>query len=576
MPITESLQLARALADKHSRRLTDVEDWRPLLAFAQGNPMTLTVVARQALREGLKTKEQIEAFVARLRSGEAAFPDEISEGRSRSLGASLAYGFEQAFNEEEQKKLALLHLFQGFVNVAVLLVMGDPELSWCLPEVRGLTREEGISLLDRAAEVGLLGAHGGGYYSIHPALPWFFKSLFERSYDAAGLAAVRAFVEAIGALGVYYHNQYEAGRRGVLDALRAEEANFLHACRLARAYGWWDLITSAMKGLEEPYYHTGRRTEWKRLVEELVPDLIDPKDDGPLPGREEVWAQVTLYRVMLAGEERQWAKAERFLAIRLDRDRQRASPVLARSEKELESVERQAIHAFMVSLHWLGEIRRKLGRVDCVPVYEEVFDLCERMGDNAGARACAFNLGNAFKELPALHDLDQAEHWFLKSLELHGETDWLGRGRCLGALGAVASERFFEVQATLQNKAEFIRHLSDALRLYHESLEVLPIDAVNELAVIHNDLGSLYGEVGDIDRSLHHLRKTLHFDEAHGELYGAALTRFNIANSLLRSGRQADALEYAEAALLGFESYGERAKEMIERTRGLIAEIRGG
>ena len=34
-------------------------------------------------------------------------------------------------------------------------------------------------------------------------------------------------------------------------------------------------------------------------------------------------------------------------------------------------------------------------------------------------------------------------------------------------------------------------------------------------------------------------------------------------------------MEYAEAALRGFESYGERAAEMIERTRGWIAKIRG-
>jgi hypothetical protein len=62
------------------------------------------------------------------------------------------------------------------------------------PEVRGLSQEEGIVLLDRAAEMGLLTSHGGGYYGIHPALPWFFKGLFERCYRSEGLAAVRAFV----------------------------------------------------------------------------------------------------------------------------------------------------------------------------------------------------------------------------------------------------------------------------------------------------------------------------------------------------------------------------------------------
>jgi hypothetical protein len=38
-----------------------------------------------------------------------------------------------------------------------------------------LTRETGIAILDKAADIGLLTAHGGGYYTIHPALPWFFR-----------------------------------------------------------------------------------------------------------------------------------------------------------------------------------------------------------------------------------------------------------------------------------------------------------------------------------------------------------------------------------------------------------------
>ena len=53
--------------------------------------------------------------------------------------------------------------------------------------------------------------------------------------------------------------------------------------------------------------------------------------------------------------------------------------------------------------------------------------------------------------------------------------------------------------------------------------------------------------------------------------YGAAL-----GGSLLSAFLGlADALEYAEAALRGFESYGERAAKDIEDTRRLIAKIRG-
>ena len=76
-----------------------------------------------------------------------------------------------------------------------------------------------------------------------------------------------------------------------------------------------------MQGLRKLYAHTGRRAEWKRLVEEIVPDFVDPETDGPLPGREEQWGLVTEYRVRLAQEERQWAEAERLQTVHVDWDR---------------------------------------------------------------------------------------------------------------------------------------------------------------------------------------------------------------------------------------------------------------
>ncbi len=191
MPMTERLQLARALATKRGRRAEVMKDWRPLLKFSAGNPLTLTVLVGQALRDGLKGRAAVQAFVNRLRAGEAEFDDEAGEGRSGSLGASLRYGFEHAFDEEERRRLALLHLFQGFVDVSVLVWMGSPNRSWCLPEVRGLSRDDAVAQLDRAAEIGLLRSNGGGYYGIHPAVPWFFRRLFERFYGTTKERAQR-------------------------------------------------------------------------------------------------------------------------------------------------------------------------------------------------------------------------------------------------------------------------------------------------------------------------------------------------------------------------------------------------
>jgi hypothetical protein len=150
---------------------------KPLLRFTRGNPLTILVTVGEALRAGIDTKERFDAFVEALRGGELAVVDGATEGRSKSLGASLSYGFDHAFDEDERKILALLHLFQGVVDVDALLMMGAPAGDWSLEAVRGLTRERAIALLDRAAEVGLLAARGG-YYGIHPALPWYFRDQF--------------------------------------------------------------------------------------------------------------------------------------------------------------------------------------------------------------------------------------------------------------------------------------------------------------------------------------------------------------------------------------------------------------
>jgi CHAT domain len=253
MPFDERVQMTEALARKLGRRLEDVNDWRPLLRFTHGNPLTLTVLVGQALRDGLKSREQIERFVEKLRAGEAVFEDEDSEGRTRSLAASLEYGFKNAFSEAERKQLALLHLFQGFVDVTALQLMGDSGAEWSLPELKGLTREAGIALLERAAEVGLLTALGGGYYNIHPALPWFFRRLFGQYYSARRTAATRAYVEAMGEAASYYVVQRERGNHNVIGPLTVEESNLLCARDLARSNCQWERVINSMQGLYTLY-----------------------------------------------------------------------------------------------------------------------------------------------------------------------------------------------------------------------------------------------------------------------------------------------------------------------------------
>jgi len=573
MPFQERVQLARALAEKHQWRLMDVEDWRPLLEFTQGNPITITVLVGQALRDGLRTKAQVAAFVDRLRAGERVFKDEASEGRTKSLAASLNYGFENAFSESERKQLALLHLFQGFVDVDALRWMGNSEEEWHVPEIRGITREQAIALLDRAAEIGLLTARGGGYYSIHPALPWFFKKLFDEYCAGSGERATRAFVEAMGSLGGYYHDRYIEGHAEVIGVLGAEEANLLQARALARAHGWWPTVIGPMQGLRTLYDHTGRRDEWARLVEEIVPDLIDSATDGPLPGKEEEWVFVTDYRVRLARRARQWPEAERLQRASVESARHRASQALVLPLEKLSSEDRNRIRSLGVALHDLGQIQRELGKPECVEAYREDYELALRLDDRPSAAIDAYNLAGAYLTVPAIRDLAEAEDWSRRCMDLRGKEDALGQAKSLEQLGYVAFERFLEARETAEPRHELAKYLNAALNLYLRALGQTPPDAISDLWEKHNQLGNIYSAAGDIDRAMEHYLKSVGYKEAGGYAYGAAEIRYNVALALAKRGRFADAKEYAVAALRGYQAFGDRAKDEVMKTLRLIAQV---
>jgi tetratricopeptide (TPR) repeat protein len=451
--------------------------------------------------------------------------------------------------------------------------MGDPEAEYCLAAVRGLTRERGIALLDRAAEIGLLYAHGDGYYGIHPALPWYFRGLFSRDFPEDGGDASRAFVAAMGSLSSAYHDAYQDGHREILSVVMAEEDNLLAAWRIARAHGWWDGVLGAMQGLRTLYAATGRGTAWRRLVNDTVPDFIDPATDGPLPGREEHWSLVTEYRVGLAREDGDLVEAESLQRIRVDRARRRAQLALAIAPDRRDAKQRNAIRTLAASMHSLGQIQREQNSPTCAATYREALDLANTLDDAAMQAACAFNLGLVYDQIQDLRNLDEAEHWFRKSLDLQAPDDKLGRGRCVGSLGMVAYERFLDARTAKRPVEELARHLAEAARLYEQTLDMIPATAVTDLRTTHTMLGNVYDEAGDIDRALHNYRQSIQYADKAGDIFAAGQARFNVALTLFKTDRLTDARAYAEAALANFRTFGDRAEDKIQKTERLIAAI---
>ena len=71
----------------------------------------------------------------------------------------------------------------------------------------GWTARPASRLLDRAAEIGLLTGYGGGYYAVHPAIPWHLHTLFTQHYGPPGSPAAdhatRAWTVVTSDLGNY-------------------------------------------------------------------------------------------------------------------------------------------------------------------------------------------------------------------------------------------------------------------------------------------------------------------------------------------------------------------------------------
>lgn len=208
---SDSLDFANALTRRMGNRAVHRNDLVEILAYCEGNPLTLAVALASLLdRHPTPTAQQAHRFVDELRSGEANLEDEVNH-HSHSLTASLHLGL-AALNHSTLKRVALLYLFRRYANVNILLLMlrpvrdGGPlvnyEWGWTLP---GFVQETLPSLdraLRRSADVGLLRRPKAQHYWLHPALHLHLKHYFGRFYPRRQgyERAARAFAESLGFL----------------------------------------------------------------------------------------------------------------------------------------------------------------------------------------------------------------------------------------------------------------------------------------------------------------------------------------------------------------------------------------
>jgi tetratricopeptide (TPR) repeat protein len=566
MPFRERVQLMQALARKMGRHASSVADWRPLLEFTQGNPLALTVLVAQALRERLT---DVGEFVSELQSGAAELRDDPQQGRSRSLTASLNYGLEHAYTNGERKAISLLHFFQAFVNVQVFsMLIAYPKLT----NAPALSPEGIKRIFEVGAEIGILEEVAQGIYRIHPVLPWFFRSEFDKYFGQDKRNCNFAFCVVMGFASASLSKQFNSPNSdAAAGALQIEEANLRHALKIAINLEEWNAAAVLMHGLEDIYVTIQRNVlEWRKLVLQVAPQATDGTGCA-IRGRELLWRSLTEYQMRIADDERRYGDAEHLARLLVEYYRKDAAPYLEGHKALKDGYEE--IHNLSVMLNCLADYLGHQGRGEGVVFDKESYELSLRNGDYKQAATCAQGLGWAFREVEAIRNFDEAEDWFDRALELVPVEDSTLKGKILSMQGAVF---LYRLLAALErrNGEEAAENVELAINAYREALELLPEYAYEDRAECLGNLGTIFLKAGELTVAENFYRESLPLAREAGAIRFEIAALLNIASALKEQGRLSDAAAFARAAEQTASAMGLEGQPFTVSVLEMLASIR--
>jgi len=143
----------------------------------------------------------------------------------------------------------------------------------------------------------------------------------------------------------------------------------------------------------------------------------------------------------------------------------------------------------------------------------------------------------------------------------------------MGQLGNLAHERFYDARDAGVGREQLATVFMDSVRAYLDVLDLLPPEAIDELAVTHHQLAIIFSDIRDLSHALPHYQKAIQYRERQDNYYGAARVRFNAARALEDVGRNHDALLYARAALNDYETIGPATVAEADQVRKFITAL---
>ena len=552
--------------------IRELPDYNALLKYLAGNPLAIQVIIPELSR--IKP----DALLSTLKSGTANLADDDKrEGREHSLAASLSYRLD-ALDPTLRKRLGVLALFQGFVDVDVLAFISQVDNS---PElIKGLDENDWIRILDPAAEIGLLRKIGQGYYTIHPAVPWFLHNLATEAFPGEESDALtKAFCEAYGAYSSFLYRLRNSNTQIAITRLTIEEGNLMHTVRLSQDRGLWDDLERVLCGINQLLTLRGRWVEWEKIVADLEP-MTQGSDSGPLPGRESLWLSLLKDQSQLAMQRRDFIAAEtiycrlkehyervgdeRGLAVefynlgRIAEEYRRFNEAEEWFKRSMEIVERiEDAEGQANNLYQFGVIaleRREFEEAE--GWYKCSLEIREQMGDERNQAYTLHQLGRIAQER---REFDEAERWYKRSLEIKERLgDELGQASTLYHLGTIAQEH---------------REFNIAEALYKSSLDLVErIGDERGQAFSLHQLGIIAVEYGKYEESREWYNRSLEIMERIGDELGQGRTLAQIGLLEEDNGHYVEAVGFLEQAEAIFDKVHD--SHSLEITRHNLKRVR--
>lgn len=549
-PLTDADMVA-VLGDRLGAEPDDrvAQAWRPVLDLANGNPLSLHVLADWCLA----LPEQSEAALR-------ALTNDVLAGRVPALPTAARPVLEtwpQYFlNQPDWRLLAVLLPFQRFASVQELQTLGRPDTPEHLTELEHVTDEQWSQEFLRLSVSGLVSEVRVGYFELHPLFAAALMAGCGGRIEQDWLEAIeRSFTFIKGSAGFSIMREYGQGsqRQLSLKWAASEEHNLRHAVDVARRRGWWGRIDPPFDALALHYAATGRLREQAALVDLLAADAVGP-DGGPVAGRVVLWADVSQKRQALAMADGDLPTARELAGRVLSHARATGSPL---------EVARALIN--------LATVEIAMNDPSCADHLTEAGQATDGTAepDRQILAAMHYHLGMAYQRVTAIGDPGRAYEEYVKSAELQHPDDHTSQAKCLSQCADIL------LKAHPDDPELAASYLARAAELSATALRMFPREDAANQAIVHARVAEICRMTGRLADALSYDTAARALYEAAGDSYGQASSRLSVAVDLRGLGRLDDSKVYAAAAAQVFAAMGERGRDGAEQASQLLAELGG-